>query len=190
MEGIVSVIFGVEDVSISLFGFGVDSFIEVFSALVVLWRFKKEELQGPRISEKREMAATSIIGNLFVLLAISTAIFAVLQLAESKHPTTTLPGTMISIVSLSFMFFLWLRKRQLGDALKSPTVLGDAACSLACIKLSIILLLGSALFFLMPSLWWTDSVAALIMSYFIYREGREIRRNALQGAAHSCCGGG
>ncbi len=190
VEGVVSIFFGVEEVSVSLFGFGVDSFIEVFSAFIVLWRFKKEELHLPGLSLAREKTASSLIGGLFVLLAISTAIFSALHLVEKKHPDTTLPGAIISILSLSFMFFLWSRKRKLGQELQSSTVLSDAACSLACIKLSVILLLGSGLFFFLPSLWWADSVAALLMSYFIYKEGREIRKSAQDGNGHSCCGCG
>lgn len=190
LEGIISIALGVEDVSVSLFGFGVDSFIEVFSALVVLWRFKKEELHTAGLSVEREKVASTIIGTLFLILAVTTAIFSVIQLFGGKHPATTFPGTIISIVSLSFMFFLWNRKKKLGQKLSSSTVLSDAACSFACIKLSMILLLGSGLFFIAPSLWWTDSVAALIMSYFIFNEGKEIRENAKNGNGPTCCGCG
>lgn len=188
VEGIVSIIFGVEETSVSLLGFGVDSFIEVFSALIVLWRFKSEELQTPALSMKKEKLASSMIGSLFILLAFLTAVFSMLQLTSHKHPVTTLPGTIVSLVSLSFMFFLWNKKKQLGAELGSATVLSDASCSMACIKLSLILLIGSVLFYLSPSLWWTDSVAALLMSGLIFKEGRAIRKSAGSDEGHSCCG--
>lgn len=114
----------------------------------------------------------------YCLVAISTAIFLALQLTETKHPDIILPGIIISVFSLSSMLFIWSKKQKLGQVLQNSTALSDDACSLACIKLSVILLLGSGLFFFVPSLWWADSVAALIMSYFIYQEGREIRKSA------------
>lgn len=177
-EGLISIFFGIEEVSVSLLGFGVDSFIETFSAMIVLWRFKKEALHEAGISAEREKKASLSIGSLFLALAGFTALFSLFQLFSGKHPETTLPGTIISLVSLSFMFFLWFQKKKYGTILQSSTVLNDAACSMACIKLSFILLAGSAIFYAAPSLWWADSVAALVMSFFIFKEGREIRESA------------
>lgn len=69
------------------------------------------------------------------------------------------------------MFFLWHGKRKVGKVLNSATVLKDAACSLACIKLSVILFLGSLVFLTAPALWWVDALAKILLSYFIGKEG-------------------
>lgn len=173
VEGVVSIALGISDESVALAGFGADSFIEVASALLVLWRFRGEVGDAKEISLERERRATLGIGILFMLLAVGTVAASGFQLFNKSHPETTLPGMVIAALSLSFMFYLWQAKLKVGHALDSSTVLKDAACSLACIKLSVVLLLGSVVYLLLPQLWWTDSAAALLLSIFIGKEGWE-----------------
>ncbi|HAR42310.1 MAG TPA: heavy metal transporter [Bdellovibrionales bacterium] len=173
IEGLVSIVFGIEDGSVSLLGFGFDSLIEVSSATVVLWRFRAEALSSTMPPIERERRATLLIGILFLVLAVSTALGSVIQLLQGRHPETTLPGLIVSTISLSFMFYLWRAKLIVGKALNSATVIKDAACSLACIKLSGILFTGSLVFLVFPNFWWADSVAALLIAFFIGKEGTE-----------------
>lgn len=193
IEGVVSIAFGVENDAIALAGFGGDSLIEVASAFVVLWRFRGEEGQGDQLSLKRERAATITIGALFVLLAAVTVAAAGLQLKVGSHPATTLPGVIIAALSLSFMFYLWAAKKKVARSLNSATVMKDADCSLACIKLSVILFVGSMLHVLTPQLWWSDAVAAIFIAVLIGKEGWDTIRAARSanfaggcGCAHTC----
>ncbi len=192
LEGVVSVGFGIEESSLSLVSFGIDSFIETFSAAFVLWRFHRESSRTRTQSRAREIQALYGIGTLFILLAVGTAAGAILQLVGGRHPDSTLPGMVVALVSLSFMFWLWRSKLRLGRALGSATILSDAACSLACIQLSVILFLGSIVYWVAPSLWWADAAAALGLTFFILREGVETLRAAASGKPeHGCgCGGG
>ncbi|MBI4913468.1 MAG: cation transporter [Acidobacteria bacterium] len=170
-EGLVSMGFGWTDDSMALFGFGADSFIEVGSALLVLWRLRGDEdgCSGARLNRERKAALG--IGALFVLLALGTAAGAMFHLIQRHPPGTTLPGVVVSLLSLAFMAWLWVSKRKAASALDSRTLEGDAACSLVCIQLSGVLLAGSLLYLLVPALWWADAVAALVLSAFIAREG-------------------
>ncbi len=177
VEGIVSVYFGVNESSSSLVAFGSDSFIETISAAVVLWHFNKEN--------RDETTALKLIAGLFFVLGALTLIGAGLQLCSGIHPQTTVPGIIISLVSLSFMYFLYSAKKQTGEALQSETVLKDAACSLACIQLSIVLFIGSVLCQWLPSLWWVDAAAAIVIAYYIFKEGRE---TYLSDKGEDCCG--
>jgi divalent metal cation (Fe/Co/Zn/Cd) transporter len=188
VEGAVSVYFGVADGSMALAGFGADSFIEVFSAALVLWRFRAEEGAGTALPVERERRATLGIGVLFVLLAVGTAAGALAQLRAGGRPDTTLPGLVISAASLSFMFYLWRAKLAVARELDSCTVLKDADCSLACIKLSGVLLAGSAVFAAAPSLWWSDAAAALVLASFIASEGVRTIRAALKPGFAGGCG--
>ena len=172
-EGFVAIGFGWSEGSVSLAGFGLDSLIEVASAVLVLWRFRGEAAHGAVLSISREREATFGIGMLFIFLALSTAGASAFQLSKGAHPDTTVPGLLISALSLSFMFYLWRAKRNVGRALQSSTMLKDADCSLACIKLSSILFLGSLLFLAVRSLWWVDAVAGICLSLVIFREGLE-----------------
>lgn len=178
VEGLVSVGFGVKDESIALAGFGADSFIEVASALAVLWRFRGEAGLAARPDLAGERRATRAIGWLFLALAGGTAAACVLKLWQRSGPDTTLPGVVISLASLSFMFWLWSAKKTVARELDSSTVAKDADCSLACIKLSGVLLAGSLLYALTPALWWADSAAALLLAFLIGREGLETVRAA------------
>ena len=183
-EGLVAIAFGWSDDSVALFGFGADSFIEVASALLVLWKL----LDAGNL--ERERKATHRIGWLFLGLGLAVAGGALLQLAGRRHPPTTVPGLVISAFSLTFMVFLWRAKQRVAQALDSATVAADAACSRACIQLSVVLFAGSLLFLLAPTLWWVDGAAALGLSILIAREGWAMRQAARSPAFTGGCGCG
>lgn len=181
-EGLVSMGFGWADDSVALFGFGADSFIEVASALLVLWKLLDHG------SLERERKATSRIGWLFLFLAAGIAGGALLQITAHRHPPTTLPGLIIATLSLAFMVFLWRAKLGTARALDSATLAADAACSLACIQLSVVLFLGSLLFLLVPNLWWVDAAAATGLALLIGREGLGMIRAARSDRFTGGCG--
>ncbi len=184
VEGVISMAFGWADDSIALFGFGADSFIEVASALLVLWKL----LDHGNLA--RERKATLGIGWLFLALATGMAGGALLQLVARHHPPTTVPGVVISALSLACMVFLWRAKRLAAQALDSATLEADAACSLACIQLSAVLFAGSLVFLLQPVLWWVDATAALALALLIGREGLGMVRTARSAAFTGGCGCG
>lgn len=188
VEGLVSMGFGVSEGSMALLGFGVDSWVEVGSAAVVYW--KLGQTGCATTARETERKATRWIGRLFLALAAATAVGALLQLGAGGHPDSTLPGVLISLLSLSFMVFLWRAKLATATALNSRTLAMDAACSRACIQLSGVLLAGSAVYALAPALWWADAVAALVLAGFIGREGWEAVRSANAPEFSGGCGCG
>jgi divalent metal cation (Fe/Co/Zn/Cd) transporter len=188
LEGLVSMGFGVSDESVALFGFGADSFIEVGSALLVLWRFRREAACRTEDAALRERRATAGIGWLFLALAVGTAAGATLQLVGHGHPETTVPGLVIALASIAFMLWLWHEKRLAAAALASRTLAGDAACSLVCVKLSLVLLAGSVVFLLAPALWWADAVAAIGLAVMIAREGWEMLQASRRPGGDATCG--
>jgi divalent metal cation (Fe/Co/Zn/Cd) transporter len=148
----------------------------------------KQGFKAPATEAERK--ATLIIGGLFVVLALLVVLGAVLQLAAGKHPPTTLPGLVISSLSLLFMFFLWRAKLRAAAALDSATLKSDAACSLACIQLSLVLFAGSLLFLVSPRLGWMDAAAALLLALLIGREGLQGIRAARDPHFTGGCGCG
>ena len=187
-EGIVSIWLGIKADAVSLAGFGGDSLIEVGSAVVVLWRLRYEVRgKGGAILEA-ERKATIVIGTLFILLAAVASVSSILFLYQQKIPESTIPGAVISGFSISFMFFLWRSKLKVARGLNSKALEQDAACSLACIKLSFVLFLGSLLYLVVPSLWWADTIAALVLSYFIFMEGVEAVNSARNPNFQGGCG--
>ena len=189
-EGVVSIGFGVADEAVALLGFGLDSWVEVGSAVVVLWRLRGEGGLGPTLSRDREKRAALVIGGLLLALGVAAGAGGALQLATGGHPDTSMPGVIIAALSLSFMVWLWRTKLALARALDSRTLELDAACSRSCVQLSGVLLAGSLLYVVAPGLWWADAVAAIALAGLIGREGlegvRAARRPDFQGG---CCGG-
>jgi divalent metal cation (Fe/Co/Zn/Cd) transporter len=185
VEGVVSIGFGAEDESLALLGFGSDSFIEMASAFLVLWRLKAE-VAGVEHAARRERIAGMAVSALLLLLAAGTIAASIWQLTRHDHPATTLPGTIIAALSLSFMFWLWRAKVAVAAALGSRTLRQDATCSLGCINLSATLLVGSLLYLVLPGWWWADSAAAIAIALFIGREGREGFHAARRGETCGC----
>jgi divalent metal cation (Fe/Co/Zn/Cd) transporter len=180
LEGLVAVVAGAIAGSISLVGFGIDSFIEVTSGSVLLWRMSVDaEVQGRELNEER---ALRVVGGCFLLLAAYIACESVLDLWSRRAPEHSLPGIVLASVSLAVMPLLSRAKRKVGRALGSAAMHADAKQTEFCTCLSAILLAGlllNALF----GLWWADSVAALIMVPVIAKEGIE----GLQGNACDYC---
>jgi len=97
---------------------------------------------------------------------------------------------IISSISISFMWYLIQGKTKVGTALGSAAILADAACSKACVYLSLVLLAAS-LGYELTGIWWLDAVGALFIAWLTWREGRESFQKAA-GMECSCscsCGG-
>ncbi|WP_298271611.1 cation transporter [Geobacter sp.] len=172
VEGVVSVGFGAADETLSLFGFGLDSFVEVISG-VGIWHMVRRLRQGEE--ERRdtfERRALRITGGAFHLLAAGLVVTAGLSIYSGHRPSTTVWGIVVSLVSISFMGFLIHHKTKVGKALNSPAILADAACSRACLLLSVALLAASAGFEL-TGVGYLDSLGSLAIAWLSFREGRE-----------------
>src|SRR6266852_9708131 len=170
VEGLVAVIAGVVAGSISLVGFGIDSFIEVISGSVLLWRMSVDA-DVPR-RERNERRALRVVGVCFLLLTAYIAYESALDLRSRRAPEHSIPGIVLACVALVVMPLLSRAKRNVGHALGSAAMHADAKQTEFCTYLSAILLLGLlANAFL--GLWWADPVAALIMVPIIAKEGIE-----------------
>jgi divalent metal cation (Fe/Co/Zn/Cd) transporter len=171
VEGSVATAYGVADESLALFGFGADAFVELGAASLVLWRLSAEARGDVAVGGRREKLATRAIGALLTALAIGVAIGSIAQLATGSHPEAMGVGVVLASLSIVLMVGLWRAKVIVARALDSGTLRADAACSLACLQLSVVLLLGSAIYAVAPALWWVDAVAALGLAGLIGREG-------------------
>src|SRR5438876_6075508 len=170
LEGLVAVVAGAIAGSISLVGFGIDSFIEVTSGTVLLWSMSVDaDVERRQPNERR---ALSVVGVCFLLLAAYIAYESALDLWSRRAPEHSIPGIVLACVALVVMPLLSRAKRKVGHALRSAAMHADARQTEFCTYLSAILLVGLLLnaFF---GLWWADPVAALIMVPIIAKEGVE-----------------
>lgn len=183
LEGLVALVAGIFAGSISLVGFGIDSFIEVTSGSVLLWRMSVDsDVQRRETNERR---ALRIVGACFLLLAAYIAYDSTADLWSKRAPEHSLAGIVLACVSLVVMPMLSRAKRKVGRSLNSAAMHADAKQTEFCTYLSAILLAGlllNAVF----GLWWADPVAALIMVPIIAKEGID----GVQGkACDDRCGG-
>lgn len=171
-EGLISVFFGFSDEALTLFGFGVDSFIEVMSGLGILAMVIRIR-QNPDTSRSQfERTALRVTGTAFYLLVAGLAVTAVYNIIMGHKPETTLPGLIISLVSIAIMWALVSGKRKVGRALNSQPILADANCTMACIYMSVVLL-ASSLIYELTGFGLVDSIGALGLIWFSYNEGKE-----------------
>ncbi|CAG8622772.1 308_t:CDS:1 [Gigaspora margarita] len=201
-EGVLSMIFGQQTRSVSLVIFGIASFVETASSILVLWRFTIELQQRIVKVSVSAISATSNssasfssfekeqklidyerkgtlgIGGLFIILATGTLIHSIITLTQKNHPENTTAGLIISSVSILLMLIVYTFKRYLAIKLNSSTMLYDSKCSLACIKITAVLFCSSLLYMIWANLWWTDSAAALIFSIFFAKEGVDMIKRA------------
>jgi divalent metal cation (Fe/Co/Zn/Cd) transporter len=161
----------------ALLAFGGDSAIELFSAMVVLWRFRASDAH-----EDVEKRAARVAGALLLALAAYVAITSVASLLGYSEPKLTLLGIGILVAAATVMPWLAKEKRRLSGATGSAALRADAAQSALCAYLSLIALAGLAI----NAIWhvkWADPLAALAIVPLIVWDGRE----ALRGKACGCC---
>ena len=180
LEGLVAVIAGALAGSISLVGFGIDSFIEVTSGAALLWRMSVDADVQRR--ERNERRALRTVGACFLALAVYITYESTIDLWFKKAPEHSIPGIVLACVSLIVMPLLSRAKRKVGRALGSAAMHADAKQTEFCTYLSGILLAGLLLNALV-GLWWADPAAGLIMVPIIVKEGVE----GLQAKACASC---
>jgi divalent metal cation (Fe/Co/Zn/Cd) transporter len=184
VEGCVSVWFGAEDETLALFGFGVDSFIEVISAIGVWHMLRRIKANDGETRDEFEQRALRITGAAFYVLSSGLVLTAGINLYGEHKPETTVWGIVISLLSISFMWYLISQKTRVGTALNSPAILADAACSRACVYLSVVLMISSVGYEL-TGIASLDAIGAMLIAWLTFREGREAFGKA-SGMACSC----
>ena len=185
-EGLVSIYFGAEDETLTLFGFGIDSFIEVVSGAGILAMVVRIQRDTSASRSQFERTALRITGVSFYLFAVGLGATALYNIYIGHKPTTTIPALVISLISIAMMWALVLGKRKVGRALDSQPILSDANCTMICIYMSFILL-ASSLVYQFTGFGFVDSLGALGLIYFSVSEGKEALEKAA-GIEDDCCG--
>lgn len=185
VEGIVSTYFGYEDESLALFGFGIDSFIEVISGLGIAHMVMRIQFNPGSNRDKFEKTALRITGFSFYGLVIGLATTSIYNIGTGHKPETTFWGVIISIVSIVIMWALIVGKKKVGKKLESDAILADAECTKVCIYMSIILLISSGIYEL-ANLAYIDSIGTLGLAYFSFKEGAECFEKARHNKYCSC----
>lgn len=174
VEAVIALTAGVAASSSALVGFGLDSVVEVSSALAVAWQFSGSNHRD------RERLALRIIAVSFFVLAAFVSYDAIGSLVTSSAAGHSTVGIALAVVSLAVMPVLSLAQRRAGRELGSRSAVADSKQTLLCTYMSAVLLVGLLLNSVL-GWWWADPVAALVIAAIAVREGVQAWRG------DSCC---
>lgn len=185
VEGLLSVYFGFDDETIALFGFGLDSFVEVISGIGIWHMINRLKFNNGNNSDRFEKRALRITGTAFYILTVGLVVTSTLNIYQGHKPETTFWGIIIASISILTMWILIHYKIKVGKQLDSQAIIADADCTKACLYLSVILLLSSAGYEL-TEIGGLDSAGAVLIAGFSFREGRESFQKAKGNMTCAC----
>lgn len=172
VEGLLSTYFGAVDESLTLFGFGVDSFIEAASGLGIAHMVRRIRTNASGTRDAFEKTALRVTGIAFHVLAAGLVVTIIVNIFTDHRPETTIAGVVLSLISIAVMLWLIRAKTALGNLLQSPAIIGDAQCTKVCVYMSVVLLLSSAAYEL-TGFAHLDNIGAAGLAYLSLGEGRE-----------------
>jgi len=178
VEGVIAVVAAAEAGSAALLGFGLDSFVESASGLIVLWRVSRERRSRALSSEaigRLDRRAHRLVASTLFLLAIYISADACLTLWNGDRATTSVVGLVLVSVSIAVMWWLARAKAATARGLESRSLGADAFQTMACWWLSLVALAGIGLNATF-GWWWADPLAALGIAALVVREGAEAWR--------------
>ena len=172
IEAAVAIAAGLAARSLLVLAFGFDSLIELLSACVLFWRLRIELRLGGKFSEDVERYAARVAGGLLFGLAAYVVAAAGWGLWAHHEAAFSAPGLILSVVAIPIMYVLSKRKLALAEKIGSRALRADAFEGIACGWLSFVVVVG-LLAQLVIAAWWVDSLASLVIVYFLVKEGRE-----------------
>jgi divalent metal cation (Fe/Co/Zn/Cd) transporter len=185
VEGLVAVFFGYRDESLTLFGFGIDSFIEVISGVGIAHMVSRIRQNPDSETDKFEKTALRVTGFSFYALVAGLAATSVHKLLTGQKPETTLVGVVISLISIGIMVALMRAKTKVGKALHSEPIIADAHCTKVCIYMSVVLLIASAVYEV-TKIGYTDILGSMALAYLSFNEGRECFEKVRNNTSCAC----
>jgi divalent metal cation (Fe/Co/Zn/Cd) transporter len=178
VEGVVAIAAGVLAGSIALVGFGLDSAVEGFASVIIIWRFT-----GTRVlSQTAEHRAQKLVAIQFFVLAPYVAVESVRALIGGEHPDVSVLGMGLAVWSLVTMPLLGVAKQRIADEIGSAATKGEGRQNVLCAQLAGALLLG-LLGNAIVGAWWLDPVVGLLIAAVAVKEGADAWRG------DGCCVG-
>jgi divalent metal cation (Fe/Co/Zn/Cd) transporter len=172
VEGMMSMILGYKDETLTLFGFGVDSFIEVVSGIGIAVMILRIQQYPESSKNEFEIKALKITGTSFYLLSAGLLVGIILNFITNHKPETTLWGIVISLISIIVMIWLMTAKKSVGNRLHSEPIISDSNCTKVCVYMSVVLLIAS-LIYEITGFAYADAIGAAGLIYFSISEGKE-----------------
>ncbi len=172
LEAVIAIVSGILAGSIALVGFGLDSVVEVSSALVIVWRLSRQS-SDHAANERAERLAVRLIALGFLAIALYVTYDSVTKLLRiGEQPEHSTIGLVLVALSVVVMPTLAWAKRRVAAGLNSVALKADAAETQLCTYLSVVVLLGLAANSVF-GWWWMDPIAGLVVAGLALKEGWE-----------------
>jgi divalent metal cation (Fe/Co/Zn/Cd) transporter len=178
VEGVVAIVAGILAGSIALIGFGLDSAVEGFASVIIIWRFTGARM----MSQDAEHRAQKLVAIQFFILAPYVAVESVRALVGGEHPEVSVLGMALAVGSLVTMPLLGIAKQRIADRIGSAATKGEGRQNMLCAYLAGALLVGLA-GNAIAGAWWLDPMVGLLIAGVAVREGLEAWRG------EGCCVG-
>jgi divalent metal cation (Fe/Co/Zn/Cd) transporter len=169
VEGVLSIVAGLEADSIVLLSFGADSYLEVAAAVAVLWRLTYRDAEAGEQAEERAMR---IVGATFLVLAAAVVFQSTYSLSQRQSAEASTLGLLVLGSSMLLMPALAGAKLWTAARTNMPALAAEAKETIACSYLTFTALAGLLAIALL-GWWWLDALAALCMVPWLVREGIE-----------------
>jgi divalent metal cation (Fe/Co/Zn/Cd) transporter len=176
VEGGVAISAGLVASSIALVGFGLDSAIEGFASLVIVWRFSRSRM----FSAAAETRAQKLVALQFFVLAPYVGIESVRALIGGARPDETWVGIALAASSVVLMPLLGIAKQRIAEQIGSAATKGEGRQNMLCAYLAgalLVGLIGNAV----AGAWWLDPMVGLLIAVVAVKEGLEAWRG------EGCC---
>jgi divalent metal cation (Fe/Co/Zn/Cd) transporter len=186
LEGLVSVLMGAHDETLTLFGFGLDSIIEVISGIGIFLMVRRIQNKPDSHKSSGEVTALKITGYSFYALIALLIVSSIAAVITHHHPISTFWGIVIATISITVMLVLARLKINTGRKLNSKAIISDGNCTMVCAYMSLILLASSLAY---QFLHWAylDVIGSLGLCWFCYSEGKEALEGARNIEKSGCC---
>ncbi|PNX51536.1 MAG: hypothetical protein BV456_02760 [Thermoplasmata archaeon M8B2D] len=172
VECILSLMAGFIAGSTALLGFGSDSLVESLSGTIMIWRFRKHGILSKDEEDKIEKKATFLVGITFFIFGIYILYESFRKLLVGEKPEPSFFGIAIAIASIIVMPILFYLKYKTGKSIGSKSLIADSKQTLACLFMSVALLFGLGLNYLL-GFWQADPIVGLFIVAFLFKEGYE-----------------
>jgi divalent metal cation (Fe/Co/Zn/Cd) transporter len=176
VEGAVAIAAGLVASSLALIGFGLDSVIEGFASLVIVWRFSRSRM----FSDAAETRAQKLVAVQFFLLAPYVAVESIRALIGGERPDETWVGIALATSSIVLMPLLGIAKQRIADQIGSAATKGEGRQNMLCAYLAGALLVGLVGNTLVGA-WWLDPGVGLLIAGVAVKEGLQAWRG------EGCC---
>lgn len=153
---------GITAHSVAMTGFGIDSIIEIFASVVVIWQLKA-------INKKNEKLAENLIAIAFILLALYIGSQSVLSLVHHNHPLPSVLGMFSLLATMGGMFTLAYLKNKVGKQLQNTVLMRESRVTYIDGLLAASVLVGIVLE-TFAGIWWADSLAGFVLVFYSLQE--------------------